>query len=616
MYRILLIIVTVVVIGLAIGYGLRSSHKTSAAVTSLLPRETVAFLHVPDLESAQDQWHHSDIYELYREPAVQDFLRKPLSRVPKAESVSQTRRELEQLNPKDVFLAVTSVENDNAKVVAGFRFAGSEADAEKIVGRWREKLMGNNTAGTVPETTDYEQHKIQVYRIGATTLATVYAGHWFLGSNSVDELKALVDRADGRATDKQSLLNADPNFREAMDNMPASYAICSYLQPKTLADKLSKMKSTSGQTLKPDQANMLAQIRSVCGTTRFDGGKMHDVFFAGMPQQTSDAELTRNSIALASTDSFIYLASLLNIPKQFALVDPSPSASFLGARLQRIGQGLAAAGITAQEWTSVFGSEMGASADWRSDSHWPAVLGTFPVKDFAKAKQIAVRLAWILDDDGHWTETDKNGVHYIATPYTAGFVTLRPTIAVSERFMVGGFDTASVEAAMERASNGSLTLSNSAAYKKASHLLPEPTTMFAYLDLGLLYTRLDATLRPMLLMGAAFMPAMNDYVEVAKLPPAELVAKHLTPVVSSQRYHGTGYIAESIGPLTLSQTALGAMFIGAAGAFGYQHSGLGKLGAGVALPTTPRPHVTSSPASSPLPSAYSPMVSPTPVPTP
>ena len=142
MYRILLIVVTVIVIGLAIGYGLRSSHKTSAAVTALLPRETVAFVHVPDFESTVDQWHHSDIYELYREPAVQDFLRKPLSRVPKAEGASQTRREIEQLNPKDAFFALTSAEDDNPKVVAGFRFSGSEDDAEKIIGGWRAETHG------------------------------------------------------------------------------------------------------------------------------------------------------------------------------------------------------------------------------------------------------------------------------------------------------------------------------------------------------------------------------------------------------------------------------------------------------------------------------------------
>ena len=322
---------------------------------------------------------------------------------------------------------------------------------------------------------------------------------------------------------------------------------------------------------------------------------INDVFFVGMPEQTRTAELTRNSIALASTDTFIYVASLLNISRQFALINPSPTASFLGARLQKIGQGLASAGVTAEEWSTVFGAEIGAIADWRADSHWPATLLTFPVKDFAKAKKIAPVLAHALDDDGAWVETDKKGVHYIATPYMAGFLALRPTIAISERFMVAGMDTPSVESAIERASSGSPNLSSAIAYKHAVRALPDPTNMFTYLDLGLLYTRLDAALRPMLLMGAAFMPAMNDYVEVAKLPPPEVIARHLSPVVSSQRYHNNGYIAESIGPITVSQTGLGALIIAGVGAFGYQHSGLSGMGGGLALPSLGSPNPGASP---------------------
>lgn len=55
----------------------------------------------------------------------------------------------------------------------------------------------------------------------------------------------------------------------------------------------------------------------------------------------------------------------------------------------------------------------------------------------------------------------------------------------------------------------------------------------------------------MLLMSAAFMPAMSDYVDVTKLPPAETVTKHLSPIVLSQRYERDGYVTESIGPVTL-----------------------------------------------------------------
>ena len=588
MYRILLILVTVIIVGLAVGLGLRSSHKTSSAVTALLPRETVAFVHVPDLERTRDDWHRSDIYQLYREPSVQDFLRKPLSLAPGRSTVSRTTSELERLDPKDLFFAVTSAEKDQPNIVTGFRFKGSQEDAEKIIGGWRQKLLGTHGGATGPETLDYQQHKILVYRVAATTICTVYADHWFFAANNVEELKAAVDRADGRVADRQTLLNADPVFVEAMANMPASYAVCFYAQPKTFSQKLAALRASAGQATTGDPSSVLAQIRSFCCATRFDGSKMHDVFFVGMPEQNTDAALTRNSITLASTDAFFYLAALLNISKQFALVDPSPDAGFFGDRLQRIGRGLAAAGITAEQWKTVFGAEAGALADWPPDSHWPATLVAFPVKDFAKAKQIATVLARVLDDDGEWVESDKNGVRYISTPYLAGFVALRPTIAVSERFMVAGLDNTSVESAMERANSRALNLSNSADYKRAAQTLPEARNMFTYLDLGLLYTRLDAALRPMLLMGAAFMPAMNTYVEVGKLPPAEIVAKHLSPVVSSQRYRNGGYIAESIGPITLSQTGIGAMIIAGVGAYGYQHAGLGALGGGFGLPG--RPH--------------------------
>jgi hypothetical protein len=111
-----------------------------------------------------------------------------------------------------------------------------------------------------------------------------------------------------------------------------------------------------------------------------------------------------------------------------------------------------------------------------------------------------------------------------------------------------------VEAAMTRAaSNASSTstLADSSVYKNAAHSVLTPTTGFAYIDTSLLYSRLDAALRPMLLMSAAFMPAMSDYVDVTKLPPAETVTKHLSPIVMAQRYERDGYVTESVGPITL-----------------------------------------------------------------
>jgi hypothetical protein len=78
--------------------------------------------------------------------------------------------------------------------------------------------------------------------------------------------------------------------------------------------------------------------------------------------------------------------------------------------------------------------------------------------------------------------------------------------------------------------------------------------MFAYVDLGALYSRLDTTLRPILQMSAAFVPSMTEHVDPAKLPPSEVVARHLSPVVAAQSYTGKGYRSESAGSITIGQT--------------------------------------------------------------
>src|SRR2546423_2570755 len=61
-------------------------HKEVAAtatVATLLPPDTVLLIHIPDIEKNRDAWQRTDLYQLYHEPAVKDFLLKPLAQVPK-----------------------------------------------------------------------------------------------------------------------------------------------------------------------------------------------------------------------------------------------------------------------------------------------------------------------------------------------------------------------------------------------------------------------------------------------------------------------------------------------------------------------------------------------------
>ena len=207
----------------------RAPTTSNAAVTALLPRGTVVLVHLPDFNRSRDDWHQTDIYKLYEEPAVREFLNRPLSKVPQRNTTSETLTDLQRLSPKDAFAAVTSIEENNPHFVSGFRFKGSQSDADKVIDKWRSQLVRDASAR---EAVDYEQHKIDIAGSAPNQIATVYDRQWFFISNDLAELKALLDRADGREKDRQTLLESDENFRAAMAHMPSGYAVLFYVQPK------------------------------------------------------------------------------------------------------------------------------------------------------------------------------------------------------------------------------------------------------------------------------------------------------------------------------------------------------------------------------------------------
>ena len=555
MKRILLLLIVVAVAALAGWYYWNLSQKISSApVAALLPRETIFLAQMPDFNRAYDEWQHCDIYQLYREPAVQDFLRKPLSNVPKSDAMSQALREIEQLAPKNAFVALTSIENNNPKAVGGFRFRGSREEAERIIGRWQSALVGQ-FSNLKREKIRYQRHEIAVTKAAAFSVATVYDPPWFFAATDVPELEALLDRADRRGTSAESRLDKDNAYREAISRRPSDCVAFFYLQPKTFSQRLAALRSAVGSTPAAGEGTMVEKMRCITGSVQFENGKIHDVLFLGMPKLEHDATLTRSSVSLGTKDTFFYLAMLINLGEKMDALNQT--AAFAGTQML---QALTESGITAADWKAAFGIELGSLADWSASSQWPSLLMTVPLKDAAKAGRIVEALLR-ADEEGTWTQTEKDGVRYFSKQSLASFVAITPTIALSDRILIAGINPVSVQQAIKRGGSGSSELADSEAYKAVARLLPAPTNFFAFIDTSLLYSRLDASLRPMLLMAAAFVPAVSSSIDPGKLPAPEVITKHLSPIICSQRYDGDGYLAESIGPITLDQLGIGVAIL-------------------------------------------------------
>jgi hypothetical protein len=567
-----------------------SQRISSAPVSALLPRETIFLAHMPDFIRTRDEWYRSDIYQLYHEPAVQDFLRKPLGNLPTPKTFgAQTLREIEQLDPKQAFLALTSMDNNNPRFVGGFRFRGSQEEAERIINRWRSGFLGQTPAAK-REKLQYQRHEIELITAAPFTLATTYDRPWFFAASDLTELKALLDRADYRAKNSEATLDKDDAYREALSHRPSNYAAFFYLQPKIFSERLAALRAAVRSTPTPGETTMLERMRCIAGSIRFDNGKIHDVLFLGMPKLEREATVTRSSVSLGTKETFFYLSMLLNLGERIDTLNQA--AAFAGTK---VFQALVDSGITADDWKAAFGLELASLADWPSSAHWPSLLLTLPVTDAAKAGKITDALIR-ADEDAIWAQSEKDGVRYFSKQSAASLVAITPTIAVSNRILVAGLNPVSVEEAMKRSGTGSTGLSDSSTYKAAERLLPAPTNFFAYVDTALLYSRLDASLRPMLLMAAAFVPAIAGSIDATKLPSAEVITKHLSPILTSQRYDHDGYVAESIGPITLDQSAIVVAILSSLG------TARQKIGTGVGgWSTSPgaTPQVTPSPSPTP-----------------
>ena len=266
MKRILFILVALSVAAFAGWYYRQFAQRVSSAtVAGLLPRETIFVVQIPDFNRARDEWRHCDVYQLYREPAVQDFLRKPLSNAPKTNAVSETLLEIEQLAPRNAFVALTSIDNNNPKIIGGFQFRGTQEEAERIIGKWRSRLMGQNSS-LKREKVQYQGHEIETTKTGSLTIATAYNPPWFFVVTDAADMHALLDRADRRSSNPDDRLDKDEAYRAATSRRPSNDVAFFYLQPKTFSQRLAALRTAVGSTPAPGEGTMLEKMRCITGS--------------------------------------------------------------------------------------------------------------------------------------------------------------------------------------------------------------------------------------------------------------------------------------------------------------------------------------------------------------
>src|ERR1700755_164181 len=122
----------------------RTHHTSSLGVASLLPKNTLALVHLPDFNRSRADWHRTDLYQLWQEPAVQDFLAKPRSKAPANGRIGQTADEISSLEMQGAVCALIAIESSAWKWDGGFRCTGDTDKAARLVEEWRARILGGD----------------------------------------------------------------------------------------------------------------------------------------------------------------------------------------------------------------------------------------------------------------------------------------------------------------------------------------------------------------------------------------------------------------------------------------------------------------------------------------
>ena len=547
-----------------------SGAAASTAAVALLPADTVFLASLPDFNRTAADFHTTDLYKIWSEPDVQAFLARPLSNLPAHADLDDVLARADKLGLTNLFVAIAALDEatNEPRAVAGFQFKGTSADVDALLARPKESLRRTHPASKA-DLVNYQGHAVETVAIDeGRTLAAVYVGDWYFVSNNLALLEATVDRAEHRgAAATQPTLDKDADYNAVLGKLPVGYATLVFGRAKAFMNKLFDLAEASGQAVDPKQRAEAEKVRAAGATTGFENGKIRDTIYLHAPGISQEyARLTMDALPLTTTDTVLHAASILNIPEKLDL--PPGAGGDAGAPglalLQGLGQMLTAHNVSLEGFRAAFGNEAGIALDWPAGQTQPTLIASLNVRDAAAADKFVDNLTAALTAEAAWQTAQFDGLTFHSAEIP-NVPTLAPTLTVTPRHLLLGLSAADVRAAAAREKTPAANFTAGEVYKKSVADVSKPNTAFAYLDSRVFFERLYGTLKPYAMTAAFLLPQVNEYVDVSKLPEADVIARHLSPTVVSQTYSPDGCLLESVGTFTFGQ-ALTAVVGGSVGA--------------------------------------------------
>ena len=514
----------------------------------LVPGETVLFVDLPNLPRTALRFPQTGLAKILAEPEMQKFLEKPRAAGGPMKALDEKLAQLLRLAPREVFVAVTSIEGTTPKWIAGFAFIGRKKDAAALLAEPRAEWKKGYPAGK----SDIATHggtEVETFAYGEAVLAEAFQGEWYLVANNVDLLHTTLDAA-ALPQGSPSALGTKEVFKKATAPLPAEGDALVFAQLGSLTERITSLLVASGQAPDPAQLAEIKRMQAVAWGTKLEGEQIRDTIFLLAPGGVKEPALALHALGLQTADTF--LSYVLKLPEKIEMPD---SAGLVGGYLPMLApmeKALAEKGLTWADLGKAFGPELGVVADWPMKEGQPSAVLGLDVRDAVKARAFLDVFTGEATGTPPWGRAEKDGVTVFQGPPGEGLLPIVPVLALGERFLVFGLSAEGVESAVAR-------------WKQAPprawtiQEVTAPTAGFGELDMKTLFERGYGTMRPLLAMSLAFSADAGQYLDAGKLPGTETISRHLTPSIYSQSTTPDGTLVQSVGTLTFNQVLIAAI---------------------------------------------------------
>lgn len=602
---ILLLLAGVVGVGFAAFFLKIRPEKQESRATELLPAETLLLVHLPDCQRTVRRWDLTALSQILREPEMVSFMEKPRAKLAANLQWLGQVEKYQQIQPREAFVAVTSVDGPAPKIVAGMSFSGPRARFDALLKESLGALKSAHPAGKSDLIT-YDGAEIESFTDKETTVAGVFRGDWYFVSNNLELLERTLDRYDRKPELATGSLADAAFFTKATAPLPVDRDLFLFAQPGTLVERAGALMAARG--IKSDEQPLagLKSTQAIAVSTKLDGTQFRDTIFVLSSAHDQGATLARHSLACTSPAALMYFATSLPATLKLPGASVAMASQWLPA-LDPMEKALAAKGLKFEDLGKAFGPELGALVDWPQAALQPTVLLALDVRDPVNAQAFTEVLASMKLAGADWTKTSREGASIYSAATVGG---MSPVLGLSEKFLIVGLSEASVVTALDRAKAGGANLGSKPEFEVSARGLPTGTKTYAYVDLRGTFERAYGTFRPFIGMAVAFSPEAGHYIDAGKLPTTDAIARHLGPMIFSQSTTADGMLMESTGPLTLNQAVLGMAAGSLASALpNLKNRSLKDLDPAKTLPKKDAQAPTPAPESAPAPGDKLPRVS-------